>query len=291
MTKFFNEPLAHFLAGGALLYIALGVFSPAEEADNSVITVDEPALLQYLQYQDKAFDTNSAQNTLASLDTAAKDRLKEEYVRDEVMVREALALGLDDNDEVIRGRLIQKMDFILQGFADHERQVSETEVTAYYSANKKKYTQEATTTLTHVFFSAEKHGMDEAKAQAAKLLGQLNSLALPFEKAGEYGERFYFLRNYVGRPQSMIIAHFGSEMSDEIFSREAGNSWFGPVQSKYGSHLVLLKEIAPARIPELSEVAGQILSDIRREQLDEARREALSRLTQKYQISIPAEGN
>lgn len=289
MTKLFKEPLAHFLLGGALLYIALGLFGPSEETDTTVITVDKTALLEYLQYQDKAFDTASAENALASLESEARSRLHDEYIRDEIMVREALSLGLDNNDEVIRGRLIQKMDFILQGFANTEQQVSEAEVIAYYDAHKENYKEETTATFTHIFFSTEKHGADGSEEEATKLLKQLDTLDLPFEKAGEYGDRFYFLRNYVGRPKSMIKDHFGDEMTDNIFSQEAGKSWFGPLQSKYGSHLVLLKDVTPARVPEMSIIAGQILSDIRREKLDQARRDALAELSKKYQIIIPAE--
>jgi len=285
MSKFFKEPLVQFLVGGLLLYAVITTVGPADTEDNPyIIPVNDNALLLYLQYQDKAFDTAGARKTLAALDAVARKRLEANYIRDEVLVREAKALGLNNNDEVIRRRLIQKMDFIVQGFAPVDQTIEASELEAHFAANIDLYKIEAEATFTHIFFSNEKRGTAEAVQAAQDLLPRLNSKATPFEKAGSYGDRFYFLRNYVKRPKRLISDHFGIEMTDQLFSHTPSNEWLGPFTSQYGTHLLLVRAIKPARAPDLAEVADRVLADLKRERLDAARVTAISKLAEKYTL-------
>jgi len=285
MPKIFKEPLVQFLIGGLFLYGALALFGGVEEENSPyVIPVNDQALLLYLQYQDKAFDTASARKTLDALDEKARTRLEEEYIRDEVMVREAVALGLDGNDEVIRRRLIQKMDFIVQGVIPADIAFEQADIEAHFKENIADYMIDAEATFTHIFFSNEKRGPEKAANDARQLLNQINQINLPFESAGDYGDRFYFLRNYVKRPKRLLSNHFGSEMIEGLLSQQPTNQWIGPFASKYGSHLVMLREFSPARAPGLSEVASLVIEDLRREKRDAVRSAAIARLTLKYKL-------
>ena len=285
MPKTLREPLVHFFIGGLFLYAVITALGPAAtEGDASVIPVNDEALVLYLQYQDKAFDTPGAVKALAAMDIAARARLEADYIRDEVMVREAKALGLARNDEVIRRRLIQKMDFIMQGFAPIDQAIENNELNAYFTANTDLYKIGAEASFTHIFFNGEKRGAAEALAAAKALLPQLNGAAVPFEKAGAYGDRFYFLRNYVKRSRKLIADHFGNEMTTKVFANTASNQWIGPFISQYGAHLLLLREKTPPRAPALAEVSDQVLADIRRERTDKARAAAVGKLTKKYTL-------
>jgi len=287
MMKLIREPLLQFMLIGLLFYAAFAVFAPENQrtTDAGTIRVNDEALAVYLQIQDKAFDREGAAKALSSLDAEGRRRLEAEFIRDEIMVREALKLGLDEGDEVIRGRLIQKMDFIMQGFAANEKTVSEADLLTYFTAHKQDYQRGAEATFTHIFFSIKNRSIEEATAEAATLLPILNQTAIAFEKAGEYGERFYFLRNYINRPKRLINDHFGPEMTAQIFAGEPNGKWAGPYQSQYGAHLVMLRNITPARSPELAEVADQVLADIRRARSDEERAKALEKLAEKYTIT------
>lgn len=286
MSRFLKEPLVQFVLGGALLYIALTFFSAEEagEDDPFHIIVSEANLLTYLQYQDKAFDAAQAQRILDGIDAKARQALEDEYIRDEIMVREALALGLDQNDDVIQQRLIQKMDFIFQGFADTEQSIPEADLITYYNANKNNYIEDATATFTHIFFATNDQDTRAASTKATALQETLNANNIPFEDAGKYGDRFYFLKNYVSRPGKMIRDHFGNEIAEYILGTNTYNQWVGPLQSEYGSHLIMIRSVKAARIMALSEVANQVLDDLRRVRLDEARRAAFEKVAQKYTV-------
>ena len=112
------------------------------------------------------------------------------YVREQALYREALSLGLDANDYIIKRRLIQKLDFISQGFAEAAIKLSAKEIEAYYTANKKAYYVQPSVTFTHVFFDAHKRGADQAAALARRGLAELNGKTVPFTDAPAHGDRF-----------------------------------------------------------------------------------------------------
>ncbi len=290
MIHFLKQPLVQFLIGGALLYGALAAFGPREnEGDNSyLVVVDDPVLLTYLQYQDKAFDIVQARQLLSSLDAVGRARLEAEYIRDEIMVREAVALGLDQNDDVIRQRLIQKMDFIFQGFGEEKGDVSNADIEAYYTSNSSRYQQPAQATFTHIFFNGRDRGPDEAKRDAETCLVQLNKDQVPFEQAGQYGDRFFFLRNYIERSDRLVADHFGPDMATQIFAADASPAWTGPFLSKYGYHLVMMRGKQPAQTIALEAVVSQVIADMERDRLDAARLAAYQRAADNYTVVLQA---
>lgn len=288
MAHFIRQPLVQFLIGGALFYFALAAFGPNEnEGDNSyLVVVDDPALLLYLQYQDKAFDTAQASQLLSSLDEVGRAKLVAEYVRDEIMVREAISLGLDQNDDVIRQRLIQKIDFIFQGFGVEKDDVTTADIEAYYVANNSRYIQPQHATFTHIFFNGRDRGVEKARNDAFAILTELNGAQVSFEQAGRYGDRFFFLRNYIERSDRLIVDHFGPEMAEQIFSAEPGDKWIGPFQSKYGFHLVMMRGKQPAQTLPLESVADQVLADMERDRLDAARLAAYQHAADNYTVIL-----
>lgn len=288
MTQLFRQPLVQFLIGGALFYAALAAFAPNQgEGNNSyLVVVDDPSLMTYLQYQDKAFDTAQARQLLSSLDDVGRARLETEYIRDEIMVREAIALGLDQNDDVIRQRLIQKMDFIFQGFDTDNEEITNAELDAYHRSNSDRYVQPAQATFTHIFFNGRERGPDQAKRDAELELEKLNGKQVPFEQAGQYGDRFFFLRNYVDRSDRLVADHFGPDMAAQIFAATAQPLWVGPFQSKYGYHLVMVRAKQAAQTLPVESVFKQVVEDIKRDRLDAARQAAYRRAAENYTIVI-----
>ena len=222
---------------------------------------------------------------LKALSVEDRQRLVDDYARNEALFREAMALNLDKNDQVIRRRLIQKMDYLTQGFYDDIEPLTEEDLRVYYQEHQQSYKKLASATFTHVFISSEKRSVDEAKNLAIELHSQLIAEQVPFEKAPGYGERFLYHRNYVNRDDDEIGSHFGDGFQQQLFDYQVSDQWQGPVQSNYGWHLVLLVKNTPAYIPELVEIASTVFTDAQRQRLQEIKRKTIDGLISKYNVS------
>ena len=281
-----KEPLFQFLVIALLLLLGERLINADDYAyDQYHIEVDDAVLLQFMQLRAKTFKPEEAQQALNVLNSEDRQRLVDDYAREEALFREAIELNLDKNDQIIRRRLIQKMDYLAQGFYDEAEAITEDDLRNYYAEHRDEYKKPASATFTHVFVSSERHGVDQAQAIAAKLQQTLNSEAVPFENAPRYGERFLYNRNYVNRDDDEIGSHFGDEFEQQLFAFETGEQWQGPVQSTYGWHLVLLVKNTPAYIPPLEEIAANVFADAQRQQQQQVKRQAIDKLMAKYQIS------
>ncbi|MDP6197924.1 MAG: peptidylprolyl isomerase [Porticoccaceae bacterium] len=285
IKKLFREPLAQFLAIALLLFGGERWINAEDYAyDQYRIEVGESELLQFMQQRAKTFKPDQAVAALARLKPQDRQRLVDDYVREEVLFREAMALNLDSNDPIIRRRLIQKMDYLAQGFYDQAEPLTEEDLRSYYAQNQQDYKKAAEATFTHVFISAQNRGGTEAQAMAAGLLKQLNTEKVPFENASRYGERFLYNRNYVNREDDEIASHFGASFQQQVFAFDSEQQWQGPVQSDHGWHLVLLVKNTDAYTPAFEQVSAAVLADRQRQQQRDIKRQAIDKLIAKYQI-------
>lgn len=285
MQKWLREPLVQFLLGGVLLFAINGLINDNDAGDAYSITVDDKALEQYYQFREKAFDDARAKASLAAMSAEDRTGLESDFIRDEILYREALALGMDDNDDVIRARLIQKMDYIILGIEGAEPSVTEAELQAYFDEHVEDYKLSPSISFTHVFFKNKDRGQGAATALAEAALMELRSKKVSFEGAAQYGDRFYFYRNYIGRTSEFITSHFGIDMMHILFDDTTKiDSWQGPYATEYGAHLVLISERKSARLPLLNEVAPAVLADYERQRREQVKVQAVEKLKSKYRI-------
>lgn len=287
MKRLFKEPLVHFLGAGLALFVLFGIVDSEQLTDPSVIRVDRDALLTFLQYRIKAFNPDLAEKKLESLSDEELSRLIDDYVREEVLHREALALGLDQGDYVIRRRLVQKLEFITEGFAEGAIEEDPSAIERYFEAHKEDYYIEPFVTFTHVFFETEDRPRERARARAEKKLVELNRNATPFSDAPKHGDRFLYHVNYVERTPEYVASHFGAPMAEAIFELEPNEFvWRGPFDSPYGVHLVLLVTNEPGREPEPSEIEGRLRQDWRRSKIVEETQRAIADIVESYEVRI-----
>jgi hypothetical protein len=285
IKKLSKEPLFQFLIIALVLLGGERWINAEDYAyDQYHIQIDDQQLLQFMQLRAKTFKPDQAEAALTAMSADDRQRLVDDYARNEVLFREAMAIGLDKNDQIIRRRLIQKMDYLAQGFFDESEPLTEADLRAFYAGRKQDYKKAAEATFTHVFVSARNRSAEDARAIADKLLGQLNADRAPFENASRYGERFLYNRNYVNREDDEIGSHFGQSFQETVFALSTGDQWQGPVQSNYGWHLVLLVKNAAAYIPEFEEVSSAVFADAQRQQQREVKSHAIDKLMAKYQI-------
>ena len=288
MKRFLKEPLVHFLAAGLGLFVLFGLVNRDEvDADPNVVIVDRDALLTFVQYRIKAFNPALAEQKLEAMSGEELEQFIDDYVREEVLHREALALGLDEDDYVIRRRLVQKLEFITEGFAESSVAVDESALQRYFDANKADYFVEPYVTFTHVFFQTEDRPREEARALAKKELAKLNRDAVPFSDAPQHGERFLYHVNYVERTPDYVGSHFGPPMARALFALEPNEFvWRGPFDSAYGVHLVLLTTNEPGREPELAELRDRVHEDARRAMVREETEDAIAEVVEAYDVRV-----
>lgn len=292
LRKYVKEPLLHFFIAGVVLYSLVDIFAPTSSRDNYAIDVNPSVMVRFLQFQNKAFNTQLAQQKWQGLGKTEKQSIVTDYIREEVMYREALNMGLDSDDQIIRRRLIQKIEFINAGFTSPAAGIDEKVLSSYFNENTSDYLIDESMTFSHVFFDKNLgKNQETAQEQAKKMLLQLNQQVVPFEQASQFGQRFFFHRNYVDRTQNFVASHFGLEFSQQIFTLKPSNTWYGPIQSKYGSHLVMVKNNHPVRIPALEEVAPQVLQDLQRVKQSVLKTASLNNMIKKYRINNALELN
>ena len=287
MRTVISEPLVQFLAIGLAVHLLAKVMLPPAALDEGYeIVVDQSRLLNFMQTQARVFQPEGAAKALDNLNKADKDRLIRDYVRGEVLFREAIAMQLDNNDEIIRRRLIQKMEYISQGFADEILPLDRDELVHFYELHREDYRVPAEVTFTHVFFAFD--GRDESTSErlAIDTQNELNNLQIPFEQAGRFGERFLYNRNYAQRSDVEVASHFGEPFQRQIFGFSPTSHWQAPVRSDYGYHLILLKKLTKSFVPKFDEVMAAVVTDAQRQQSREVQRQAISKLIEKYRVTV-----
>jgi peptidyl-prolyl cis-trans isomerase C len=209
-------------------------------------------------------------------------RLVEDFVREEVLYREALALGLDLADLVVRRRLVQKMEVL--AFAD-SAPLGDAGVMGYFLAHREDYRLPERVTFAHAFFSTAARGGRAAADARAALTGLRGAGAADAVGAGDPPVA---ASPVTAATRRQVADRFGAEFADAVFVLEPG-TWAGPVPSAYGQHLVLVTDHAGARLPELAEVSGQVAAD-----MDAGRRAGAvdamyARLRRGYEVTFEGE--
>ncbi|MBV1934601.1 MAG: SurA N-terminal domain-containing protein, partial [Parvibaculaceae bacterium] len=200
MRKLLRDPLVHFLVAGVVLFLLYGAVGTSnEESDQKIVQVGHTELLVFLQQQSKKFDPAQFEKVLAGMSEQERAALIDEYVRQEVLVREAKRLGLEKKDYVIRRRLIQKMEFLADGYAKQVVALEEAELKAYYAEHLVDYLVEPKITFTHVFIDPRKHSADEMDIEVDRVGETLKAQSVPFSDAPKHGDRFPFHVNYVDK--------------------------------------------------------------------------------------------
>lgn len=242
---------------GALAFVVHGLLpQPVEPADRAarIIQLPSPETLHHSP-QDVVGDEVGG-----GTDQDAVRR----WVRGEVLYREALRLGLDEGDIIVRRRLIQKMEYVLDGMAALPETSGES-LQAYYNAHAERYRQPASFRFRHLFFSAER-GVDAARDRATRALAQLAG-AGPGAVAPALGDPYPGGAYFGAASAARLLQTFGEEFLRELDAALEGR-WAGPYRSRHGVHLVYREGSTPAQLRPLQEVYAQVARDF----LDDARR-------------------
>jgi hypothetical protein len=205
-------------------------------------------------------------------------------VREEILYREALALGLDKEDTIVKRRMAQKMEFLAEDLSDLREPIRE-ELRAWFGKNPGPFTQPARVTFRHLYFSPDRRGQN-TRADAVRALNKLTAKPEDSTASDELADPFMFQDYYGDRSPEQLAKEFGPNFAQSLFQLKPG-AWQGPVQSGYGWHLVWIDSITPSRVPEFEEAEADVKSAWIEEQRAETKRKIFEAMRERYEIILP----
>lgn len=273
-----GEPLLHFLVIGALLFGGYHILAPERgdtaDAQEIVLTKDDVRQLAISWL---------AQGRSAPTPEQVRG-LVDQKVTQEILFREAVALGLDRDDEVVKRRLAQKMDFLAADVAALQEPTTE-QLESWFSQNSQGFALPAHASFRHLYFSSDKHGKGTRDAAASALASIAGKSRNAPEVAG-WGDAFMFQDHYRDATPGQMAKEFGPEFSKALFRLTPGK-WEGPVQSGYGWHLVWIDSIEPGRVPTFAEVMLNVKARWIEDTYREIKRTALEEMRSRYVVTVP----
>ncbi len=271
MKKWHKEPLLHFLIIGAMIFVLFSIVNKAEipVSDNKIVVTASDI--------ERLSGNWSKKWSRPPTETELKGMV-DSYIKEEVYYREALALGLDQNDTILRRRLMQKMEFLSNDLADLSTP-DEAALNKYFLDNPEKYELPARVSFTHIYFSLDKRGAKAAE-EAKSVLSGLKALRAP-----EMGDSFMLEYDFVQETPFEVERLFGRGFAEQLFKSNI-NSWQGPIESGYGLHLVRISEKVESLMPELASVIDKVRVDLMFEQRQKMNLEIYERFKERYEIVV-----
>ena len=271
MKRLLREPLVHFVLLGAAFFAVSGFLAAGAGKERIVVSAGQ---VEHLS-------ANFTRTWLRPPTESELDGLIEDYVRDEVAYREALALGLDRDDTVIRRRLRQKMEFISEDAVEAEP--SDDDLRDYLARNADAFRTEELVTFHQIYLDAARRG-DAVDQDAARLLEELRKRG-PAADVSDLGDPTLLEREYEQTALSVIARSLGKEFAAGLAPLPVGE-WSGPLRSAYGVHLVYVVERSESALPPFEDIRDAV-----RREWTNARRKAESEklyrsLLERYSVTV-----
>lgn len=279
MTHFLREPLIRFLLlGGALfgVYALSADVRTGPAASKEIrLSLDEISQLTLL-YQSQWRRLPTPQEL---------QRLVENKLQQEILYREALAMGLDRDDEIVKRRMAQKMQFLAEDVAA-AREPTTDELRGWFEKNSGKFAQPPRLSFRHLYFSPDRRGA-RARADAEQALAKLAGQPIDVKAANALADPFMFQEYYRDRAPEFLGKEMGPQFAVAVAKVTPG-SWQGPIESGFGWHLAFVDTMIPGRVPAFEEVEADVRSSWLSEQKALAWEKAYQDMRAKYTVLLPA---
>lgn len=268
--RWLREPVVHFVLIGLAIFAADRAMQPDNAPDDIVVTE------QTVERMRADYETRHG----SPPDDAKTRALIDAHVRDEVLYREALELGLHRSDPIVRRRMIQAMEFLSEDLAPVPRPTEE-QLRAYLEAHPDRFARPARATFRHVFFA----NATSSDARVYAGLGELRDGAT----TSDMGDAFPHGTTIEHASRQVIAGKFGAGFADAVMDLEPGR-WSEPIASKYGAHLVYIESMKPAGPPSLDAARHQVEVAWRHDARERANAQATERLRAEYDVRIEWKG-
>ena len=274
MKRILREPLLHFLLLGTVIFAVYGLVSKRGSDDPAKIVISAGQVAAMAEGFARTWRRPPTREEIEGL---IRDRVQEE-----VYCREAIALGLDKDDTVIRRRLRQKMEFISDDIAALA-EPSDQELSTYLKAHAETFGVQRQFTFSQVYLNPERHGENLAR-DTGQLLAQLQQ-AGDRADVSELGDSFLLEHKFQSLPASEVVKQFGEKFAAKLGELSPGQ-WHGPVESDYGVHLVWVSERTEGRLPTLAEVRDAVRREWANTRRLESNEKFYQQLLKRYTVMI-----
>jgi hypothetical protein len=264
----------HFIALGALLFTLFHFVGNRSEPQHRDIVVTSGKIDQMVTIFSRTWQRPPIAQEL--------DGLIEDHVREEVLYREAMAMGLDKDDTIVRRRLRQKFEFLMEDVGTVQ-EPTDRDLQAWLVQNPDKFRLEPKYSFLQIYLNLNRRG-DDASADATKLLTRLNDTDEKVD-ASELGDPTLLPFEFPLSSADVIAQVFGSQFAQQLQKLETG-SWYGPLQSSYGLNLVYVRERTEGKLKSLEEMRDQVRYEWMTARQNELMETTYRKLRQKYTIVV-----
>jgi peptidyl-prolyl cis-trans isomerase C len=275
IARAMREPLVHFVIAGFALFVVYALLHPERFAADTSRRIELSATevgrveLAFIARWQRQPTPSEMRGLLAS------------EVRNEILAREAVALGLDQNDVIIKRRLAQKMEFVADdtsGLRDPTRD----ELRAWFDVHSSEFAPASRVTFRHVYFSSDHRGAG-AEGAARKALTSASNR----RDAAPRGDSFMFQDYYAGQTEAQVAQVFGSDFARTLFSSPT-QRWSGPFASGLGWHIVWAEEVSPGEVPSFEVVEADVRDRWMFEQREATKRAGFEAMLARYEVALPS---
>lgn len=276
VLRLLREPLLQFLLVGLALFGLWQWLQPANArapANRIVITQDDLKQMKAV-WVSQGRPPPTAQQLQGLIDIK---------VREEVLYREALALGLDKDDAIVKRQLARKMDFLAEDLSKLQEPKPD-ELRAFYAQNKARFAVPGRVSFRHVYFSPDRRGA-QARADASAALAPLADKPIDAAAAAG-GDPFMFHAFYGDRSLDVVAKEFGPPFARALAAIAPG-AWAGPIESGYGWHLVFVDAMTPERVPDFDEIEAEVRSAWTEDKREQTRARLYETMRARYEVVLP----
>jgi len=260
-----REPLVHFLVAGTLVFAWFAWRGEPVDPASRVIDVDREMQAQIALGYERMMNRAPTDAEL--------DGLIDQYVREEVLYREALRLGFDRDDAVVRRRMAQKMEMSASASVE-TAQPSDADLRKWYEEHPERFATEVEYSFDQLWFETE----GEAQSTLARLRGSADWR--------QYGGVISLPASLERKSRRDVLANFGEQFVAGLDQLEQQEQWQGPVPSGLGWHLVRLHARIPGKVPPLDAIREEVLNDWRTATIAERKERAYQLLRDAYRVDI-----
>ena len=276
LIRLITEPLIQFLMIGACIYGAYALFgTPEEDFRDTTVHVDSARINAFISEWESRWNRPPTREEI--------DGLIQSYIKEDVLYRQAVAMGLNEDDPITRRRMAQKLEFLTSDLAMMV-QPGEGVLEQYFEDNSEAYQTPDLMTFSQVFFDPDSRE-DSTLDDAAEALIKLQVAGVPTEESMQVGDGFMLQSDFVSVTAQEAARQMGTDFVEAVVQLEPG-SWHGPVLSGYGVHLVYVYNFEKSPPPVFEDVQAAVLENWQFEQREQFNEDFLENLKSRYEIVI-----